>query len=159
QTPDAKRAAAELNQAKQAYERANELSKRQLISQQTLDDATATLRSKQAIYDSALQNGKNMAADVDASSAAVKLADRQLRDATIRAPFDGLVQRRLVTIGELVKTQMPVMSIVRADPLKVIAEIPEANAPWVQISQPVDLQVDAYPAKTFTGKVSRISPA
>jgi RND family efflux transporter MFP subunit len=159
ETPDAKRAAAELNQAKQAFERANELSKRQLISQQTLDDATATLRSKQAIYDSSLQNGKNMAADIDASNAAAKLAERQLRDATIRTPFDGLVQRRLVTIGELVKTQMPVMTIVRADPLKVISEIPEAMAPWVQIGQPVDLQVDAYPERMFSGKVSRISPA
>ena len=32
-------------------------------------------------------------------------------------------------------------------------------APWVQGGQPVDLQVDAYPDRTFTGKVSRISPA
>ena len=53
---------------------------------------------------------------------------------------------------------MPVMSIVRVDPLKVIAEIPEGLAPWVQGGQPVDLQVDAYPDRVFTGKVSRISP-
>jgi RND family efflux transporter MFP subunit len=158
QTPDVKRAAAELNQAKQAFERASELSKRQLISQQTVDDADATLRAKQAGYDSALQNARNMAADVDASNAVARLAERQLRDASIRAPFDGYVQRRLVSLGELVKTQMPVMSIVRVDPLKVTAEIPEGLAPWVQSGQPVDLQVDAYADRTFTGKVSRISP-
>ena len=50
------------------------------------------------------------------------------------------------------------MSIVRVDPLKVTAEIPEGLAPWVQGGQPVDLQVDAYPDRVFTGKVSRISP-
>jgi RND family efflux transporter MFP subunit len=53
---------------------------------------------------------------------------------------------------------MPVMSVVRVDPLKVTAEIPEGLAPWVLGGQLVDLQVDAYPDRIFTGKVSRISP-
>jgi membrane fusion protein (multidrug efflux system) len=43
--------------------------------------------------------------------------------------------------------------------LKVTAEIPEGLAPWVQSGQTVDLQVDAYPDRPFTGKVSRISPS
>jgi len=129
------------------------------VSQQALDDADAVLRTKQAEYDSALQNMKNMAADIDATNAAARLAERQLRDTSIRAPFDGYVQQRMVSLGELVKEQMPVMKIVRVDPLKVIAEIPEGLAPWVQNGQPVDLQVDAYPDQSFTGKVSRISPS
>jgi RND family efflux transporter MFP subunit len=65
----------------------------------------------------------------------------------------------MISLGELVKAQMPVMSIVRVDPLKVTAEIPEGFAPWIQAGQPVDLQVDAYPDRVFEGKVSRISPA
>jgi multidrug resistance efflux pump len=40
----------------------------------------------------------------------MKLADRSLRDAFIRAPFDGYVQKRMVSAGELVKAQMPVMT-------------------------------------------------
>ena len=159
QTPDVKRAAAELNQAVRGFDRATELKKRQLVSQQTLDDAESALRTRQAEYDSALQNAKNMAADIDASNATVSLAERQLRDASIRAPFDGYVQQRMVSLGELVKEEMPVMKIVRVDPLKVTAEIPEGLAPFVHGGQPVDLQVDAYPDQPFTGKVSRISPA
>jgi multidrug efflux pump subunit AcrA (membrane-fusion protein) len=159
QTPDVKRAAAELNQARRGFERAAELSKRQLLSQQALDDADAVLRTRQAEYDSAIQNAKNLAADIDATNAAARLAERQLRDASIRAPFDGYVQQRMVSLGELVKEQMPVMQIVRIDPLKVTAEIPEGLAPWVHSGQPVELQVDAYPDQSFTGKVSRISPA
>ena len=54
---------------------------------------------------------------------------------------------------------MPVMSMVRVDPLKVIGEIPEKMAPWIKEGQPVQLHVDAYPERTFIGKVSRISPA
>jgi multidrug efflux pump subunit AcrA (membrane-fusion protein) len=158
-TPDVQKAAADLAQAKQAHERASALFKRTLVPQQTLDDAATTLESKQASYDLSLQNAKNLRASIQASEASMKLADRQLRDTEIRAPFDGYVEKRLVNLGELVKMQMPVMSIVRIDPLKVIAEIPEKMAPWIKEGQPVQLHVDAYPDRTFIGKVSRISPA
>jgi membrane fusion protein (multidrug efflux system) len=158
-TPDVQKAQAELVQARQAYERAAELNRRQLVPKQTLDDAQAMLQSKQASYDAALQNAKNLRADIDATGAAVRLAERQLRDTTIRAPFDGYVQKRLVNLGEYVKVQSPVMAVVKVDPLKVTAEIPEKMAPWIEAAQPVELRVDAYPDKTFAGKISRISPA
>jgi RND family efflux transporter MFP subunit len=158
-TPDVVKAQAELVLAKQGFDRAQELHKRQLVPRQTLDDAQAMLQTKQAGYDSSLQNAKNLRADIDASEAAAKLADRQLRDTAIRAPFDGYVQKRLVNLGEYVKVQTPVMAVVRVDPLKVAAEIPERMAPWIKVDQPIDLHVDAFPGKTITGKVSRISPA
>src|SRR5262249_11751999 len=72
---------------------------------------------------------------------------------------DGYVQKRLVNLGQLVKATTPVMSLVRIDPLKVTAEIPEKLAPWIRVGQPVKLTVDAYPDRTIPGKVSRISPA
>src|SRR5258705_12459 len=146
-------AQADLVQAKQMFDRASELFKRTLVPQQTLDDAATTLQSKRASYDLALQNAKNLRASIQASEATMKLADRELRDTEIRAPFDGYVEKRFVNLGELVKTQMPVMSIVRVDPLKVIAEIPEKMAPWIRDGQPVQLLVDAYPDRTFTGSV------
>jgi RND family efflux transporter MFP subunit len=157
-TPDVQKAAAEMQQARQAFQRAEELHKRQLVPQQQLDDADAMLQAKRATYDSSLQNAKNLRASIQASEASMKLADRQLRDTEIRAPFDGLVEKRLVNLGELVKVQMPVMAIVRTDPLKVTAEIPEKMAPWVGVGQAVELHVDAYPDKAFSGKMSRVSP-
>ncbi|MEP7117256.1 MAG: efflux RND transporter periplasmic adaptor subunit, partial [Acidobacteriota bacterium] len=157
-TPDVQKAQAELVQAKQSFDRAQELSKRQLISTQALDDASAMLLSKQASFEVSLQNAKNLRADIDASGAALKMAERQLRDTVIRAPFDGYVEKRLVNLGEYVKVQTPVMSVVRIDPLKVLAEIPERMAPWIQDGQPVELLVDAYPDRPISGKISRISP-
>jgi RND family efflux transporter MFP subunit len=159
QTPDVQKAAAELAQARQAFDRAKELADRQLLPKQSLDDAEATLRSKQAAYDSSLQGARNLAATIDASNALVKLADRQLRDTSIRAPFDGYVQKRLVSIGDFVKAQAPVMTVVRMDTLRATAEIPERMAPWVQAGQSAELTVDAYPGKVIVGQVSRISPA
>ena len=157
-TPEVRRAGAELAQAKQVLERAKELQKRQLIPQQTLDDADTALRLKNAAYDAALQEAKNLRADINASEAAMKLAQRHLEDASIRAPFDGYVQQRMVSLGELVKAQMPVMTVVRVDPLKLLSEIPERMAPWIKVGQPLTLRVDAFPDKSFTATVSRISP-
>jgi membrane fusion protein, multidrug efflux system len=158
-TPDVQKASADLQQAKQSYERANELFKRTLVPRQALDDAETALQSKKASYDASLQTAKNLRASIQASEATMKLADRQFRDTQIRAPFDGYVEKRLVNLGELVKAQMPVIAVVRVDPLKVVAEIPEKMAPWIKDGQPVALHVDAYPQRAFEGKVSRISPA
>lgn len=159
QTPDVRRALAELEQAKQARTRAEELHRRQLIPQQSLEDAETTLRSKQASYDSSLQNARNMRAEIDSSEAAMKLAERQLRDTFIRAPFDGYVQKRLVSPGQLVRGDTPVMTIVRMNPLKLLAEIPERMAPWIKVGQTLTLRVDAFPDRTFTSTVTRISPS
>jgi multidrug efflux pump subunit AcrA (membrane-fusion protein) len=159
ETPDVRRAAAELEQAKQAFERAEALHRRQLIAQQILDDADTAVRLKRAAYDTALQDVKNLRTDIDASAAAMKLAERSLRDTSIRAPFDGYVQQRMVSLGELVKAQMPVMTVVRVDPLKLRSEIPERMAPWIKVGQPLTLRVDAFPERTFEATVSRISPA
>src|SRR5262245_41047725 len=159
QTPDVQRAAAELDQARQSEQRAVELHKRQLIPSQMRDDAEATLRAKQAQYDAAVQNVKNLRADIDAANATMKLAERQVRDTSIRAPFDGYIQKRTVSLGELVKAQAPVMTVVRVTPLKAKADIPERMAPWIKIGQPLTLQVDAFPGRTFEATLARISPA
>jgi membrane fusion protein, multidrug efflux system len=162
-TPDVQKAQADLVQAKQAFDRASELYKRQLVPKQALDDAQAMLQSKQASYDSSLQGAKNLEANIAAADAAAKLADRQLRDTYIRAPFDGYISKRFVNLGQLVKgsaaTPIPVMGLVRLDPLKVIGEIPEKMVPWINVAQAVELHVDAYPDKAIAGKMSRISPA
>jgi HlyD family secretion protein len=157
-TPEVQKADADLVQATQASDRATELFKRTLISRQALEDAQATLQSRRASYTASLQNARNLRASIQASEATMKLAGRQLRDTEIRAPFDGFVEKRLVNLGELVKVQVPVMTVVRLNPLKVVAEIPEKMAPWITEGQPVELRVDAYQDRTFAGKVSRISP-
>ena len=158
-TPDVQRAAAERAQAEQAFRRASELHKRTLLPQQQLDDADAMLKAKRAAYESALQSARNLRADIDAERANLKLAEAALRDATIRAPFDAYVQKRLVSLGEFVKTQTAVMTLVKIDPLKLTAEVPEKMAPWVKVGQPLSLAVEAMPNAGVTGHIARLSPA
>jgi RND family efflux transporter MFP subunit len=159
QTPEVAKAAAERDQADQAFRRASELQKRSLIAQQQLDDAEATFKAKRATYEAAVQGARNLRADIDAEQANLKLAEAHVRDAAIRAPFDAYVQKRLVSLGEFVKTQTAVMTLVKVDPLKLTAEVPEKMAPWVRVGQPIALAVEALPNTPIDGVIARLSPA
>lgn len=159
QTPDVTRASTQLAQSELAWKRAVQLSENKLISQEQLEAAQAKYTTDKAAYESALQNARDLRADIDASRSAVQLAERELLDASIKAPFDGYIQKRLVSLGQFVQVQTPVISIVRVDPLKLIAEVPEHMAPWVKVGGKVSLTVDAYPDRKIEGTVSRISPA
>jgi multidrug efflux pump subunit AcrA (membrane-fusion protein) len=158
-TPDVQKALAERAQAEQAFRRAEELRKQELLPQQLFDDADATLKAKRADYESALQSARNLRADIDAERATLKLAEAALRDSTIRAPFDAYVQRRLVSLGEFVKNQTAVMALVKVDPLKLTAEVPEKMAAWVKVGQALSLIVEAQPGTPVTGEIARLSPA
>jgi RND family efflux transporter MFP subunit len=159
QTPDVRRAAAELELAGQAFRRASELHRQSLLPQQQMDDADAMLKAKKAAYESALQGSRNLRADIDSEQANLKLSTAALRDATIRAPFDAYVQKRLVSLGEFVKTQTAVMALVKIDPLKLTAEVPEKMAAWVKVGQSLTLAVEAMPNTAITGQIARLSPA
>jgi membrane fusion protein (multidrug efflux system) len=87
------------------------------------------------------------------------LAQRNLRDAVIRAPFDGYVAERLVSQGQYLQPLTPVMRIVRLHPLKITAEIPEKFAPWIESGREISVRVDAFPQQSFDGRVVRIAPA
>jgi membrane fusion protein (multidrug efflux system) len=124
-----------------------------------MDDADAMLKSKKAAYESALQGSRNLRADIDSERANLKLAEASFRDGTIRAPFDAYVQKRLVSPGEFVKTQTAVMSLVKIDPLKLTAEVPEKMAAWVKVGQSLTLAVEAMPNAAVAGHIARLSPA
>ncbi len=158
-TPEVQKAAAELSQAEQAVKRARELSRRGLLPNQQLDDAESRYRAAAAGYEASLQDARNRRADIDAGAANARLAERELRDALVRAPFGGYIQQRLVAPGMFVRVQTPVMSLVKVDPLKATGEVPERMAPWVHVGQHVELRVDAYPGAVIAGRVARISPA
>ena len=51
------------------------------------------------------------------------------------------------------------MSLVKIDPLKLTAEVPEKMAPWVKVGQSLTLAVEAMPDAGVTGHIARLSPA
>jgi len=89
----------------------------------------------------------------------VALADKKLRDTVIRAPFAGQVKDRMVSPGQYVKVQTPVMVIVDNARLRARLKVPEKLAGWVAVGQPVKVQVEAWPDRSFEGAVSRMNPS
>jgi RND family efflux transporter MFP subunit len=51
------------------------------------------------------------------------------------------------------------MSLVKIDPLKLTAEVPEKMAPWVKVGQSMTLVVEAVPGAGVAGQIARLSPA
>jgi RND family efflux transporter MFP subunit len=153
------RAAADLFDAERKYGRAQEMFKDKLISQQQLEEAASRFQSTQAGYTVALQEVDRLKALLVSSEATENLAEKKLRDATIRAPFPGSIKTRDVHPGEYLRVQGPVMVLVRTDTLRARLAVPERWADSVKDGATVDLQVAAFPGETFHGRVSRINPS
>jgi multidrug efflux pump subunit AcrA (membrane-fusion protein) len=156
---EVRKAEADRTDAAQKYERARELWEQGLVPRGTFDEAEAHYNSARAAYDMALQNVRTLQAQVAQRSASVALAEKKLRDALIRAPFAGQVKERMVSPGQYVRVETPIMVIVDNDPLRVRLKVPERMAGWVAVGQAVTVRVEAYPDRTFEGEISRINPS
>jgi membrane fusion protein, multidrug efflux system len=153
------RAEADLFDADHKYARARQMFEDHLISQQQLDEAASRFQSTQAAYNVALQEVDRLKAMLVSNEASERLAEKKLRDATIRAPYPGAIKTRNVHPGEYLRVQSPVMVLVRTDQLRARLAVPERWAGWVRDGATADLQVDAFPGEIFHGKISRINPA
>jgi membrane fusion protein (multidrug efflux system) len=156
---EVKRADADRTDAEQKYLRAKQLFGEGLISKGTYDEAEARYNGARAAYDMAVQNVLTLRAQAAQRTASVALADKKLRDTVIRAPFGGQVKDRMVSPGQYVKVQTPVMVIVDSNRLRARLKVPEKMAAWVAVGQPVKVLVEAYPDRAFEGTVWRMSPS
>jgi len=159
QVPTVVSTSAQMADAQQQFERAKNLASRNLVSRSDLETAQTRYDTARAAHDQALASARQLRADIESQSSSLRLAQRNLRDAVIRAPFDGYVAERLVSQGQYIQTQAPVMRIVRLQPLKITAEVPEKFAPWIQTGREIAVRVDAFPTQVFAGRVVRISPS
>jgi RND family efflux transporter MFP subunit len=156
---EVKKAAADLADAEQRYKRAQNLLETGVIARQQYDEAEAKYNAAKATYDLAVQQVENMRASLQQTQASLNLANKRLRDTQIRAPFAGRVKMRAVTVGQYLKIQTPVMTIVNVDPLRVRLSVPEKMSPWVRVGRDVKLSLEAFPGREFTGHISRINPS
>ena len=156
---EVKKAAADLADARQKYERAKTLFEQGLLPKQSFDEAESRNNAARAAYDLSVQGVQNLRAALAQSRAAAALAQKKVADSIIRAPFAGQIKERSVTQGQYLKVQTPVMVIVNVDPMRVRLRVPEKMAAWVKTGQEVTVTVEAYPGRSFTGKISRINPS
>ena len=112
-----------------------------------------------------LQSGSSTRQEFDAATARLRTADASLVEARtmlqytgITAPFDGVVTRKLVEVGDLATPGKPLLEMENSSLLRFECEIPEALLDRVNMGSELPVRVDAAGAE-LNGKVSEIAPS
>jgi membrane fusion protein, multidrug efflux system len=119
------------------YKRSQQLAAQQMVSANDLD---------QLKYD--LANAR----------AAENLANLELSYTNVVAPISGVIASRSIKTGNFVQINTPIFRIVDDSRLEVTLNVPEREIATLKAGQPVQLQVDAMPGRTFEGAVDRVAP-
>ena len=154
-----RQAIANRDDARAGYERAQQLNQRGLLSKVDRDTAETRLKVADANYQAALDTVRSLKASLQDRRASHDLAQKKLNDAAIRTPVAGSVSERLVQPGEYIRENTPVATIVQMNPLKLRTSMQEKYASLIKPGQPVHFVVEAFPSRTFAGKVAYVSPA
>jgi HlyD family secretion protein len=158
--------------ARRAYQRAQSLFAQNLIAQSALDDAhslvdVAENRKRAAQSQLAISQAKvaEAGAQVAQAKAAADRAAEDVANATIRAPIRGTVLSRDVEIGSAVSSILNlganatlVMTLGDIDQVFVRGKVDEADIGHVRLGQPARIRVETFKDRTFTGRVTQISP-
>jgi membrane fusion protein (multidrug efflux system) len=110
-------------------------------------------------YDAASAGFSDLKAKADAVQAQVSQASLNLEETKIRAPFDGVVAKRSVEIGQLASPGVPLFGLVSSESRWVIANLKETEIENVKVGAVVDIDVDAVSKRSFKGHVESISSA
>lgn len=81
---------------------------------------------------------------------------RQLESATLTSPVNGVVARRTANVGDIVQRGQAFLKIIIRDTVVVRANVRETYLRYIGQGNAVDIYVDAYPNRVFTGKVRLI---
>jgi membrane fusion protein, multidrug efflux system len=147
---EAQRAAVAETKARLDLATKNEANNRALlaknfISQNAFDSITNSVQVAQANYQAAV--------------AQAAITERALADASIRAPFSGIVAKRGVNIGEKVTSDAMIAQIVDLSKMELEAQVPVGDIPSVKVGQEIAFRVDGFDQREFKGRVERINPA
>ena len=141
---------------KRTLGRNHQLFAKNLIAQSDLDTAGTN-------YDSAVAQVNANKALVEQAAAALRTAETNLRYTRILSPVDGIVVSRNVDVGQTVAAsfQTPTLFNIAQDltKMQIDTSVAEADIGKLQVGQPVEFTVDAYPDSPFKGKVSEIRNA
>jgi HlyD family secretion protein len=155
---------------KRTLDRNQPLLERKVIAQATLDTAQAnydTALAQREVAKAQVESAKSQVdsskAQVEQARAALKLSETNLRYTTIRSPVHGIVISRNVDVGQTVAAslQAPTLFTIAKDltQMQVDTNVSEADIGRIAKEQEATFNVDAYPEKTFRGKVKEIRNA
>ncbi|HBB88553.1 MAG TPA: efflux RND transporter periplasmic adaptor subunit [Blastocatellia bacterium] len=157
QTGTVRQARAVLDEAKVSRDRAAKLVQQGVVARSEFDTVDATYKVAVSRYQDAIEEIRNRQALVAQRRSELALARQQLGDTAVYAPLDGIVQQKRASVGEYLAAGAPVVDIVRMNPLRLQAEVPERDASTVRFGQSVRVTV-AGDANVYLGQIKRLSP-
>jgi RND family efflux transporter MFP subunit len=100
-----------------------------------------------------------ISAQLDQARSALDSAQKRLRDAVVRAPVTGVIQKKLARPGAYVEPPTAVFSLVDNRLLELESPVPTADLAPIRSGQKVAFTVNSYPDATFEGRVVEVNPA
>ncbi|QVL58108.1 MAG: HlyD family secretion protein [Simkaniaceae bacterium] len=143
---------AHLEKVQNDYIRATKGIKDRIISSQEFDHFQKDYEMSEASYNKAL-------ADTVLAESKVQLINTYLNHTLIYAPFDGTIAKRWIFTGDVMRPGQSIFTMYDRQRVWVQANLSEKKIEKVKIGDPVEISVDAYPNKTFYGKVFTIKSA
>jgi RND family efflux transporter MFP subunit len=159
QAADVKVARASLDWAGLELNRQTKLIENGDISRSSYDQAVINHSSAQARYQAALDAVNQQLALVDQQRSALALAKKTVADTVMRAPIGGAVKEKSVSRGTYLPVNGKIVTLVKINPLRLRADIPAYAAASVRRGQTMNLSVESFPGRAFTGRVVRIGPS
>jgi len=157
QTATVRQARAVLDEARYNRDRASRLVEQGVIAKAEFDAATATFKVAEGRYQDAYEEIRNRQGILAQRRSELALARQQLKDTSVVAPLNGIVQEKRTSVGEYLAAGAPVVNIVKMDPLRLRAEIPERESHSVHSGQDVRVSVEGD-TNVYNGKIMRLSP-
>jgi len=161
---------ANLEDAKALYERMKYLVRTGSTSKQKFDDTDTAFKAARANLKAAKQElilavkgprKEDIAlarAQLRASEAALKLAERELTDTKLYAPKAGVIQDRILEPGDMAFPETPVFTLALTNPVWVRAYISEPDLGKVSSGMKAYITTDSFPGKKYDGWIGFISP-
>lgn len=142
---------AELRDIRRRFERAKILFERTLVAREAVDTLETQVLSGGAQVELTKAQVAQMQARLDN-------ARIRLKSTEVIAPFAGYVGRRFIDRGALVNANTPLVTIVDISMVKVTVAVVEGDYSKISPGQSATITVDAYPGKSFKGRVVRMAP-
>lgn len=151
-----------LKVAQDNLERQRELFKVGLTPRETMDRAESDVRLRQSDLAQREQSVITQETRIKQEEANVENAQFDLNKVRLVSPINGIVTRRNIEEGETVvvgtmnNAGTVLLTIADLSVIETEVEVDETDIPFIQLGQPAKITIDAFPDKTFTGKVTEV---
>jgi HlyD family secretion protein len=155
-------AEAKLSELSSNYNRSKKLHDQKVISDVEWEGIQSAFNSAKAEVESAKQNLRAMEFNVKGSEAVVSQSSKQVNRTNVYAPMNGIVSKRMKEKGERVVGTMnfegtAMMKIADMNLMEVSIDVNENDIAKISLKDSANIEVDAYPGRTFKGYVTEIS--